>query len=96
MSVYFCLYLRLCLSVLLSISVHSCGWFSRHFFHHNISHFLFFFFESHRKAALASVSVNKEDVELIMSEFDMNFEKADLILRENGGDCVKAMSELIK
>uniref|UniRef100_A0A7S4KTZ1 Nascent polypeptide-associated complex subunit alpha-like UBA domain-containing protein n=1 Tax=Paramoeba aestuarina TaxID=180227 RepID=A0A7S4KTZ1_9EUKA len=49
-----------------------------------------------RKQALASVSVKKEEVELIMKEFDIPFEKADLSLRENGGDCVMAMTALLK
>ena len=55
-----------------------------------------FLIEFLRKEALAKVQVNKSDVELIVNEFDISSEKADVCLRENGGDVVAALKSLLR
>lgn len=49
-----------------------------------------------REKELAAVKVSKEDVELIVSEFGLTNNKADRVLRENGGDVEKALVALVR
>ena len=48
-----------------------------------------------REKQLASVKVKKEDVELILNEFEITKLKAERILKENNGDLSAAMKALI-
>jgi len=48
-----------------------------------------------RDKQLAKVQINKEDVELIMSEMEMARDKADRRLREHDGDVVAALTTLV-
>jgi len=48
-----------------------------------------------REKHLASVKVKKEDVELILNEFEITKIKAERILKENNGDLSAAMKTLI-
>ena len=41
------------------------------------------------------VKINKEDVELIISEMELPRDKADRCLREHGGDVVAALVTLV-
>jgi NACalpha-BTF3-like transcription factor len=52
--------------------------------------------EEERRKALASVKVSAEDVELIVSEFEVSKAVADRVLRENGGDVVVALRAFVK
>lgn len=47
-----------------------------------------------RRKELAKVTIKKEDVELIMNELDIPKSQAELTLRENEGDIVKALITL--
>jgi len=48
-----------------------------------------------RERELAKVNVSKDDVELIMTEMELNKDRADRCLREHGGDVVAALSALV-
>jgi NACalpha-BTF3-like transcription factor len=48
-----------------------------------------------KEKQLASVKVKKEDVELILNEFEITKLKAERILKENNGDLSAAMKTLI-
>ena len=47
-----------------------------------------------RKKELDKVVIRKEDVELIMNEMEIPRNQAELSLRENKGDVVKALTAL--
>lgn len=47
-----------------------------------------------RKLELDKVTIRKEDVELIMKEMEIPESQAELTLRENNGDIVKALIAL--
>lgn len=47
-----------------------------------------------RRKELDKVVVNKDDVELIVAELEVPKSQAELSLRENNGDVVKALIEL--
>lgn len=51
--------------------------------------------EAERLAQLAKVEVKKEDVELVMNEFEIRRDEADLALRENGGNVINAIRALL-
>lgn len=48
-----------------------------------------------REKELAAVKVNKEDIDVIASEFEMDKKAAERRLRENGGDLEKALHALL-
>eukprot|EP00697_Spironema_sp_BW2_P008583 gnl/Spiro4/23224_TR11474_c0_g1_i1.p2 gnl/Spiro4/23224_TR11474_c0_g1~~gnl/Spiro4/23224_TR11474_c0_g1_i1.p2 ORF type:complete len:105 (-),score=28.89 gnl/Spiro4/23224_TR11474_c0_g1_i1:63-377(-) len=48
-----------------------------------------------RERQLATVTVDKAHVQLIVSEFDLTAAEAERRLRENRGDCVATMHALI-
>mmetsp|Transcript_3719 Transcript_3719/g.10196 ORF Transcript_3719/g.10196 Transcript_3719/m.10196 type:complete len:117 (-) Transcript_3719:34-384(-) len=51
--------------------------------------------EAARKARLAKVEVNKEDVQVILSQFDdLTTERADEVLREHDGDLRRTLLAL--
>ena len=47
-----------------------------------------------RRKELDKVVINKEDVDLIMNELEIPKSQAELSLRQNNGDVVKALIEL--
>lgn len=51
--------------------------------------------QKEKKEQLAKVSIKREDVDLLINEFDLTRDKADTILRENDGDVTKVMEILI-
>ena len=48
-----------------------------------------------REKELAAVKINKEDVDVIANEFEMDKKAAERRLRENGGDLEKALQSLL-
>lgn len=48
-----------------------------------------------RSKELASVKVTKEDVELVMNEFEVTKLTAERVLKENNGDLKKALISLV-
>ncbi|XP_023327278.1 huntingtin-interacting protein K [Eurytemora carolleeae] len=48
-----------------------------------------------RERELAKVTVNKEDIELIVAEMELSKERADRCLREHDGDVVAALTSLV-
>ena len=48
-----------------------------------------------RNFFVVKVNVSKDDVELIMTEMELNKDRADRCLREHGGDVVAALSALV-
>merc|ERR1711915_1111089 len=48
-----------------------------------------------RERELAKVPVNKDDVQLIVSEMEMSKEAADRCLREHAGDVTAALTALV-
>jgi NACalpha-BTF3-like transcription factor len=51
--------------------------------------------KAEREKQLASVKVKKEDVELIVNEFEIPKTKAERVLKEHNADLVAALSALI-
>ncbi|EFN53351.1 hypothetical protein CHLNCDRAFT_137085 [Chlorella variabilis] len=49
-----------------------------------------------RERELAAVKVQKEDIEVIAQQFDMDKKKAERALRENGGELKTALQSLLK
>ncbi len=52
--------------------------------------------ELKRKKELEAVTVNKQDLETVMSEFDLDKTEADLLLRESAGDLKKTLLRLVQ
>lgn len=50
-----------------------------------------FCFLNHRMKELSSVQVKPEDVQVIVQELEITKQQADMLLRENQGDLVKAL-----
>ena len=48
-----------------------------------------------REKMLATVKVKKEDVEIIVNEFEISKQKAERVLKEHNADLVAALSSLI-
>jgi NACalpha-BTF3-like transcription factor len=48
-----------------------------------------------REKELAAVKVNKDDIEVLVKELDMDKKKAERALRENGGDLAKTIASLV-
>lgn len=51
--------------------------------------------KAEREKMLASVKVKKEDVDLIVNEFEIAKSKAERVLKEHNADLVAALSSLI-
>ena len=49
-----------------------------------------------KEKALAAVTVNKADVDLIVAELELTPEEADRALRESGGDVTKTLRALVQ
>jgi NACalpha-BTF3-like transcription factor len=47
------------------------------------------------KQKIFQVTVNKEDIELIVAEMELSKERADRCLREHDGDVVAALTSLV-
>ncbi|KAJ1496022.1 hypothetical protein T484DRAFT_2942746 [Baffinella frigidus] len=48
-----------------------------------------------RERELSKVKIDRKDVELIMAEMEVEEAKAERVLRENGGEAIKALRALV-
>jgi NACalpha-BTF3-like transcription factor len=51
--------------------------------------------KAEREKHLASIKVKKEDIEIIVNEFEIAKQRAERVLKENNGDLEAALSSLI-